>query len=450
MEVAFKIALLIVLILINAFFAASEMAIISLNDTKIRHMAEDGHKKAKKVLKLTAESSAFLSTIQIGVTLAGFLTSASASENFASMLNDQMISWFGITNTTAQSVVYGVSVVIITLITSCFSLIFGELVPKKIAIQKCESVSFAVVGPLLVIKKVLSPAVKFLSACTNGVVRLFGMDPNSHEELVTEEEIRMMVDVGEEKGVIEESQREMINNIFEFDDITVADVMQHRTDIAAVDIDEPIKEVVALATEEGYSRLPVFHEDLDDIVGIVYVKDFLPFVGKRVPETATPRDIMRPVYHVPESKKCGELFREMTEKRIQMAIVVDEYGGTAGLVTLEDLVESIVGNIQDEFDNEQDEIRKLDDGLYSIDGTADIEDVSEALNIEFPDGDFDTIGGYLMSLLGRIPDQTEKPMVESCGYRFQIEKIEDRRIERIRAEKLADESQSDEQSESGR
>ncbi|MBQ2676855.1 MAG: HlyC/CorC family transporter [Clostridia bacterium] len=445
MSVVLKLALLFVLILVNAFFSMSEIAIISLNDNKIRKMAEDGHKKAKKILKLTEESSSFLSTIQVGVTLAGFLTSASASQNFADILNHKLVSWFSITDPTGKSVIYGVSVVVITLITSYFSLVLGELVPKKIAMQKAERVSFAVVGPLLTIKALLRPVIAFLSVSTNGLVRLFGIDPNANLEEVTEEEIRMLVDVGEEKGVIEESQREMINNIFEFDDIDVSDVMRHRTEISAVEITDDLNAVIQIAIEEGYSRIPVFKEDLDNIVGIIYIKDLLKFIGKRMPDGGVARDVMRRAYHVPESKRCGELFKEMTEKRIQMAVVVDEYGGTAGLVTLEDLIESILGNIQDEYDDEDEEIQKVNDTTFTIDGMCDIEEVAEMLGTELPEGDYDTLGGLILSILGRIPTEGENPVVECSGYRFTVETIDERRIDTVKAEKLPEpQSQEDE------
>ena len=341
-ELLFKIALLLILILVNAFFAMSEMAIVSLNDAKIGKMAEDGHKKAKMVLKLTKNPTRFLSTIQIGVTLAGFLTSASAATAFAEMLTGAITSAFDI----PESIVSPVSVVLITLIMSYFSLVLGELAPKRIGMQIPEKIAFSVVKPLLVISKITAPFVKFLSISTNGIVRLLGFDPNADEEVVTEEEIRIMVDVGGEKGVIEDDQKEMINNIFEFDDLDAGDV------IAADVNDTTLDEFMALAIENGRSRIPLYDEDIDKIVGIVYIKDLLKYVGKEVKGKGTLKNIMREPYFVPETKACGELFKEMRLKRIQMAVVVDEYGGTAGIVTLEDIVEAVMGDIQDEYDEE--------------------------------------------------------------------------------------------------
>jgi len=431
-----KLATLFLLILVNAFFSAGETAIITLNDNKMNKMADDGHKKAKKIIKLTNESAAFLSTTQIGMTLASFLVSASASRNFLDLLSSRFIIWFGIETETGASTFNAVALVVITLITSYFALVLGELVPKKIAMQKPEPVAFFVVNPLLVTKAVFSPFIKLLSVSANTVIRIIGLDPHASEEVVTEEEIRMLVDVGEEKGVIEETQREMINNIFEFDDITVGEIMRHRTEISAVSIDSPLSKLVEEAIEEGYSRIPVFEEDLDNIVGIIYVKDLLQYVGKAVPKSVTPRDLMRFVHHVPETKKCGELFTEMTEQRISMAVIVDEYGGTAGLITLEDLIESIVGKIEDEYDDEADEITEIDEDTFIIEGTTLLDEVNEMLQIALPDGDYDTIGGFIISLLGRIPKEDETPEVEACGYTFTVEKIEEKRIERICAKRI--------------
>lgn len=310
-SIILKLFLLFILILINAFFAMSEIAIISLNDAKMEKMAEDGDKKAKQVLKLTKNSSNFLSTIQIGVTLAGFLTSAVAAQNFAVMLTDALAKT-SVVKVIPVGAISVISTILITLVMSYFSLVLGELAPKKFAMQKSEKISFAVTPILLGFSKLTKPFVKLLSASTNLIVRMFGLDPNADEETVTEEEIRMMVDVGQEKGVIEDSQKEMINNVFEFDDIDVADIMTHRTDMECVDVEDSLQDVVKTSMEHGYSRIPVYEEDPDNVVGIIYIKDLLKYVGSNLPKTKTPKDIMREVYCVPETKRCGELFSEMT------------------------------------------------------------------------------------------------------------------------------------------
>ena len=431
-SIIFQIVLLFVLILVNAFFAMSEIAIISLNDNMVEKMAEEGNKKAKQIMKLTENPSNFLSTIQIGVTLAGFLTSASASTIFAEMLTDAVMAKFP---TAPVGIINGVSVVLITVIMSYFSLVLGELAPKRMAMQKPEAIAYKVVPVLLVVKKFTSPFVKILSLSTNAVVRLFGFDPNADEESVTEEEIRMMVDVGEEKGVIENLQKEMINNIFEFDDIDVSNIMTHRTDMVAVEDTDTLKDVVELSIEHGYSRIPVYHEDQDNIIGIVYIKDLLKYISSdNFPESDSPREYMRDAYYVPFSKSCGSLFDEMTEKRVQMAVVVDEYGGTAGIVTLEDLIEAIVGNIQDEYDNEEEEIVEESENIFTIDGTAYIEEVNELVGDIIPEGDYDTLGGFLISSLGFLPKNEDKNEIQYENLKFTILNVDERRIGKVRVE----------------
>ncbi|MBR3816736.1 MAG: HlyC/CorC family transporter [Clostridia bacterium] len=429
----FSIVLLFFLILVNAFFAMSEMAIVSLNDNMIDKLAEEGHKKAKKIKKLTENPSNFLSTIQIGVTLAGFLTSASASTTFAELLTNAILS-ISPDFVKFQSIISGVSVVVITVIMSYFSLVLGELAPKRMAMQKPEEIAYKIVDIVLVVKKVCKPFVKVLSFSTNVVVRLFGFDPNADEESVTEEEIRMLVDVGQEKGVIEDHQKEMINNIFEFDDIDVTEIMTHRTDMIAVEDTDSLEDVVRLSIEHGYSRIPVYHEDQDNIIGIIYIKDLLQYVSKALPKSKSPADVMRPAHYVPFSKNCGELFTELTEKRVQMAVVVDEYGGTAGIVTVEDLVEAIMGNIRDEYDDEEEEIVEESENLFTVDGTAYIEEVNELVGEIIPEGDYDTLGGFIISQLGFLPKDGDMNEVVHENVKFTILNVEERRIGKVRVE----------------
>ncbi len=445
-----KIVLLLVLILVNAFFAMSEIAIISLNDAKLEKQAQEGNKKAKKLLKLTSNPSNFLSTIQIGVTLAGFLSSASASQSFVDLLSDGLEKISVLTKIPA-GVIDGFSLVVITLITSYFSLVLGELVPKRVAMYNPEKISFRIAGILTVVASVTKPFVKVLSVSMNAILRLMGIDPNAEPEEVTEEEIRMMVDVGGEKGVIEDTQKEMINNIFEFDDIDAGDIMTHRTDVAAVEVNDPIQDVVEIAEKEGYSRIPVYEESLDKIIGIVYIKDLIGYIGSSVPKQESLRKIMREPYFVPESMKCGVLFQEMTSRRVQMAVVVDEYGGTAGIVTLEDLVESIVGNIQDEYDNEEEEFSVIDETTFTVDGTTSIDEVNEHVGVNLPDDEYDTIGGFVISLLGYLPDDGELNEVEYKNLRFTVLNVEDRRIGKLKVEILPVENdEEDEEEDEGR
>ncbi len=439
---AVQIVLLFVLILLNAFFAMSEIAIISLNEHKLRKMAESGNKKAGKILELIEDPSHFLSTIQIGVTLAGFLTSASAASSFSEPLAAQFLKWFPAL-TKAADVVNGAAMVLVTIIISYFSLVLGELAPKRIAMQGSEKISFAVVGPLLFIKKVMKPFIKVLSASTNGVVRLLGFDPKGSEEGVTKEEIRMLVDEGEEKGVIDEDQKEMIHNIFDFTDAPVREVMTHRTEMAAVSMADTIKEVAEFACEQGYSRLPVYAEEIDDIRGIVYVKDLLRFVGQSVPAERTVAELMRPAYFVPETKRCRDVFEEMTETHLQMVLVSDEYGMMSGLVTIEDLLEHIVGDIQDEYDDEEAEIVVLGENTYEFDGSLEVTDAEELLKVKLPEGEYDTVGGLVMDLLGRVPTENEAVSVTAGGIRFIVTQMKERRICRVRAEHISPEHAED-------
>lgn len=422
-------ALLITLLLtmINAFFAMSEIAIITLNDTKIKRLAETGDKQAKKIVKLTSNSSGFLATIQVGVTLAGFLSSAFTADSFTHRFSGLLTRLTSLPEGAARPL----STVLITVVLSYFTLIFGELVPKKIGIQRAETVSYKVIGILLFAGKVFKPFVWLLTASTNGVARLIGIDPNAEEETVTEEEILMMVDVGGEKGVIEESERDMIANIFEFGDTTASEVMTHRTEVAGVEDTQTVADVVTLTTTEGFSRIPVYKEDLDTIVGIVYVKDLLRYVTEGDSGSIPVTEVMRPAYFIPEGKRLDDLFSEMTEKKLQMAVVVDEYGGTAGIITMEDIIESIVGNIQDEYDNEDDDISVLSDNCYTVDGSTPIDEVSDLIDVELPEGDYDTIAGFMLDRLGHIPSQNEHPAVTYGRATFTVETVEERRISKL-------------------
>ena len=426
----FSIILLIILILVNAFFAASEIAVITLNDNKVRKMAEEGDKRAKRVLKLTKDSSRFLATIQVGVTLAGFLTSAAASQTFAGKLADAL-SFIPI----SHDILFGVSTVLVTLLLSYFSLIFGELVPKKIAMQRAESLSFKFSGILNAVSSIFHPFISFLTASTNFVLKLMGYDPNKDEQTVTEEEILMMVDQGEETGVIGESAKDMISNIFDFSDATIDEAMTHRTDITAVEDTATIQDVVNLSLEDGFSRIPVYHEDLDNIIGIIYVKDLLKYVGKQTDDHIPLTSLMRSVYFVQETKQCSQLLTEMIERKLQIAIIVDEYGGTEGLITMEDLMESIVGNIQDEYDHEEEDIYQVDENKFTVDGTTPIDEISDLVGVELPEGEYDTIAGLMVENLGRIPKPEEHPSIDIDCLTLTVLAVDDRRIAKILIEK---------------
>ena len=329
-----------ILILVNAFFAATEISFISLNDAKIEKQAKEGNKKAKQIRKMLKEPSRFLATIQIGITLAGFLSSAFAADAFADDLAPMLENLIPLGIATWRSI----SIVLITIILSYFSLVFGELVPKRLGMRNAEKIAFATVGIVRVIYTLTSPFVKLLTSSTNAISKIFGIS-GADEETVTEEEIRMMVDVGEEKGSIEEEEKELINNVFEFNDKIVSEIMIHRTDIYAIDIESDINNILKELDEYKYSRIPVYEENVDNIVGLLFIKDLLAYVNKK--EKVKISDLLREAYFVSENKPINELFKDLQRNKHQLAIVLDEYGGTAGLITMEDIIEELVGEIYD-------------------------------------------------------------------------------------------------------
>lgn len=425
-----EILFLMVLIVVNAFFAASEMALVSLNDNKIRFMAEEGNKKAKLLRKLLGEPSRFLATIQIGITLAGFLASAFAAEGFSGKLVE-LIKMTGVT--LSDELLKLVSVIVITIILSYFTLVFGELVPKRLAMKKAESISMFVVGPLCFLSTVTAPFVKLLTLSTNFFVRLFGVNPNEVDEEVTEEEIRMMVDVGEEKGTIHETEKFMINNIFEFNNKIASDVMTHRTDIVALSINADFDEVITFIEQEKYSRIPVYEDNIDNIIGVLHAKSLIQFlIENNHRDKFYLKDIIRHPYYVPTSKRTDELFKELQKNKTHLAIIIDEYGGTAGIVTLEDLIEEIVGSIFDEDDEEEKEIEKLDENTYILSGSISLEDVEEYLDIALPVEEYDTLSGFVIGQLGRIPSQEECPIIEFSGIVFKVEVVNEKKISKVK------------------
>lgn len=422
-----RLIVLIILIGINAFFASTEIAFISLNDAKIEKQAKEGNKKAKQIRKMLKEPSKFLATIQIGITLAGFLSSAFAADAFASELAPilEKLIPLGI------NVWNNISIILITLILSYFSLVLGELVPKRVAMKNPEKVAFASIGVVRLIYTITSPFVKLLTVSTNVVSKIFGVT-GTEEEIVTEEEIKMMLDVGEEKGSIEEEEKELINNVFEFNDKVASEVMIHRKDIYAIEVKSDIGDILADLKEYKYSRIPVYEDSIDNIVGMLYIKDLLAYVYLK--KEVKIKKIMRDVYFTPENKPINDLFRELQKSKHQIAIVLDEYGGTAGLITMEDIIEELVGNIFDEYDDEEAEYEKIDDNTYRISGGVSIYDLRKILNIEdIPEGDYDTLSGYLIEILGRIPSDNETPVIETPKVTYKIEDYEDKRILWVKA-----------------
>ena len=436
-----QLVVLVILIALNAYFAASEIAFISLNDAKIEKQAKEGNKKAKQIEKMLKTPSKFLATIQIGITLAGFLSSAFASETFADMMAPALYNVFPIIS---QGAWKSISIIVITIILSFFTLVFGELVPKRLAMKHYEKISFATIGVIRAISIITAPFVKLLTVVTNGISRIFGVGENE-EETVTEEEIKMLVDQGEEKGTIKEEERELINNVFELNDITVSEIMRHRKDIFAVDINISLNELLEELSDEEYrySRIPVYDETIDEIKGILYVKDVLKNINKK---NFKVKNVVKEAYFVSQNRLINEVFKELQKNKKQIAIIVDEYGGTAGLVTMEDILEELVGDIYDEYDKEELEYEKIDDNTYILSGSMTIYDVNKLLKANIPEGDYDTISGFLQDKLKRIPEDEETPVIETKEVTYKIEEYEDKRILKIKACKnnIEEETEEDE------
>ncbi len=421
-----QILVLVILILLNAYFAATEIAFISLNDTKIERDAKEGNKKAKQILKMLKSPSKFLATIQIGITFAGFLSSAFASDAFADKLAPVLNEWMPFISVEIWN---GIAIVIITIILSFFTLVFGELVPKRLAMKYYEKVAYGTIGVIRAISIITAPFVKLLTFSTNMVSKIFGVG-EAEEEVVTEEEIKMMIDQGEEKGTIEKGERQLLNNVFEFNDIIVSEVMTPRTDIYAIDINDNVKDLLDEMDEFKYSRIPVYEESIDDIKGILFIKDIIKPLKNNEPIDI--KKIMREPYFVPESKDIDELFKEMQQNKVQMAIAIDEYGGTAGLITMEDIIEELVGNILDEYDEEDPDIKKIDDNTFILSGTLTSYEIKKLFNVEIPEGDYETLSGYLLDRLGRIPDENEHPVIEDDNLTYKVEEMEDKRIKYVK------------------
>lgn len=421
-------------VLVNAFFSGTEMAVISLNDTKMRKLAEDGDKNAKRMLNFLNNPGTFLATIQVGVTLAGFLSSAFAASNFAGKLAS-LIDPEGV-----KTWAVPLFTVLITIVLSYFSLVLGELVPKRIAQNKPEKWAYAAYGIVRFFGIITKPFVKFLTASTNAILRLCKIDPNDNDKEVTEEEIRMMVDVGSESGNIEDTEREMIDNVFEFNDKEVSEVMTHRKKIVAIPDDASYKDALKVATEERYSRIPIYAGTIDTIIGILHIKDLLG-VNE---ETYDLSDLMREPLIVHESRKISSLFSEMKKGGLQMAVIVDEYGGTMGICTIEDMLEELVGSITDEFDDEERQnLIKLSNGDLIVAGDTTLSDLEGLLDIEFDEGEYDTIAGLVIQHLDRVPEQREKPIVTYKNLSIKVLHVEDRWISKVLIHVLPEEKADD-------
>ena len=423
-SILFQLLFLAFLTLVNAFFAGAEMAVVSVNKNRIKVLADEGSKRAALLQTLFEDSTKFLSTIQVAITLAGFFSSASAATGISQVLGG-WIAQFGIPYSNT------IAVVVVTIILSYFTLVFGELVPKRIALQKAEAFSLFVVQPIYIISKILSPFIKLLSLSTNGFLHLIGMKTENLEEAVSEEEIKKMLETGSENGVFNEIEKEMINSIFSFDDKTAKDVMVPRREVFAIDIEEPLEKILDEILETRHSRIPVYEEQIDNIIGILQVKDVMIEARKKSFEEVDIRALLKEAFFVPDGKSTDELFREMQKTKNRMAVLIDEYGGVSGILTVEDLVEEVMGEITDEHEEEVVELQKIGEKEYLLDGSILIEELNEKLNLKLETENYDTLSGYLIEELGYIPKDSGQCELDADGVHFNILEVKEKRIRKV-------------------
>ena len=428
-----QILLQIVFILLNAFFAGSEIAFLSLNPVKLSKMAEGGDKTAARLLALVENPNRFLSAIQVAITLSGFLGAAFGTENFSGYLTDFLLG-LGLGLPAGAVTVF--SMVVVTVIISFFSIAFGEMVPKRIAMQKPYLWARTALGVMHGISTVFAPMMALLNVTTNGTLRLFGMKTEAEDAAASEEDIRLMVENSGEQGTIAQEEQQWIENVFDFGDLTASDAMTPEPEVTAFSLDEAPDTVLHTIRETGLSRYPVYEENINDIRGILNARDFLLNLQREHPKPLA--ELLRPAYFVPENVHADRLFRDMQAQKHHLAIVVDEYGGTAGIVTIEDLLEEIVGNIYDEFDPEEPQpILEVSPGVWRVEGSLRVEDLADVLGVDLPDDlDYDTVGGMVLSCLHAIPQDGAQFTVETHGVRLRVEAFQDRKVVSALVEKL--------------
>lgn len=409
----------VVLIGLNAIFASAEIAVISMNDTKLQKMAKEGDARAKRLVRLTEQPTKFLSTIQVAITLAGLLGSAFAAENFAGALVEALQgAGVGI----SVAVLETFAVFVITLVLAYFNLVFGELVPKRVGMKKAEGLALGMSGMLTMVSRFFAPLVWLLTVSTNGILKLLGINPEDEDEVVSEEEIYMMLEVGTEKGTIDREETEWIRNVFAFDDTAVDEVCTHRVDVTALGLEETEEEWKETILQSRFTYYPVYREDQDDIVGVLNTKDYFRLEDKNR-ENIMAKAVEKP-YYVPETMKADVLFRNMKQEKKHFAVVLDEYGGLSGVISMHDLMELLVGDL----DEDDKEIISVGENIWKISGGASLDDVAEELEIKLPVEEYDTFGGYIFGELGKIPDDGTKFVLEAGGMKIQVEKVESHRI----------------------
>ncbi len=422
------LSITVIVLLIKGFIAVCESAVIEVNDTRLKKLAERD-KSAAKLIELLSKPNKLLTSLTIFKAMASVIITMAATIVFYPYLSDIIQN-----QTINQRIASILSAAIIAFCITILINTFGYSIPKKIAQKYSMDFAIKTSGVLKLITIIFTPLSRLSLLFSHIIGSILGVSSKTDNQAVTEEEILMMVDAVNETGAIEESQKEMINNIFQFDDLLVSDVMTHRTEISAVEKSTPIDELVKFAISEGFSRIPVYENGIDNINGVVYIKDLLILINSGDTSNKSITDFMREIKYVPETNHCGELFKEFSSTKSHIAVAVDEYGGTAGIVTMEDLLEAIVGNIQDEYDNEIDEIVKNDDETYEITGNADPEDVFRQLGLQLPDGHYyDTMGGLIIDILGHIPAEGELVTIEYNGVEFSVLETEEKRISKLKA-----------------
>ena len=409
----------VVLIALNAIFASAEIAVISMNDTKLQKMAKEGDARAKRLVALTEQPTKFLSTIQLAITLAGLLGSAFAAENFAGAL---VAAIQGTGVGISAAVLETFAVFVITLVLAYFNLVFGELVPKRVGMKKAEGLALGMSGMLTMVSKFFAPLVWLLMTSTNGILKVLGINPEDEDETVSEEEIYMMLEVGAEKGTIDKEETEWIRNVFAFDDTSVDEVCTHRVDVTALGLEESDEEWKETILQSRFTYYPVYREDQDDIVGVLNTKDYFR-LEEQSRENILTKAVEKP-YYVPETMKADVLFHNMKKERKHFAVVLDEYGGLSGVISMHDLMELLVGDL----DEDEKEIVPVGENTWRISGGASLDDVAEELEIKLPVEEYDTFGGYIFGELGKIPDDGAKFVLEAGGMKIQVEKVENHRI----------------------
>lgn len=421
MNIFLMLLLQIVLIALNAVFACAEIAVISTNTVKLEQLAAKGDRRAKRLLKLTDQPARFLATIQVAITLSGFLGSAFAADNFA----EPLVHWMG---DFGLHIPEAIVVILITIILSFFTLIFGELVPKRIAQRKAESLALGISSLVYGISKVFAPLVALLTVSTNGILRLFRIDPNATDEDISEEDIKLMVDAGTKQGSIDDEEKELIQNIFEFDDLTAGEIATHRTDVVMLWQDESPEEWDKTIKENRFTFYPICGESVDEVVGVLSAKDY--FRLSSTDRETVMRDAIRPAYFVPDGVKADLLFRNMKNEHISLSVVLDEYGGVLGIVTMHDLIERLVGDFTAEVAEatEELEIQPLEDGTWRVLGSVSLDELEKELNIEIPHEDCDTIGGLALAKLGSIPAEGTAFQVETEMLSIQVEAVFERQV----------------------